>query len=187
MPLRAFIACETAQAVRERFAEFSTAIRKACPQAKLVQPENMHLTLVFIGNIPDEKAPQVCNIMDETATLFEPFCCDVQGTGFFGPTRSPKVVWAGLQNETKTLSQLHDALADRLRLLGLSIETRPYIPHFTFARLKPDCNASELLRLLDVEKNKSFGRMEINSIILMRSELQSGGLVYTKLHQTILQ
>lgn len=186
MSIRTFIAAEISEQVRDNFAEFEVMLKKACRAAKLVLPHNIHLTLVFIGDIPEEMTAQIREIMDAVSSQYPPFACDAENTGFFGPARSPRVVWAGVRNDDGKLAAMSGALAEKLRTLGLAIDTRPYVPHFTFARLRSGDDPSFLLRLLETEKERKFGRLEINRLILMKSDLTPKGPIYTQLHASAL-
>ena len=144
---------------------------------RLVKRENMHLTLRFLGEIPEPRVRQVMKGLAEL--MFERFRIEFKGLGVF-PSRSfVRVVWVGVGKGVRELESIHSQLNEVLRRVGF--ESEKLSPHLTIARVKTVRNRQGLLRVLDEYGETSFGFMEVSSVRLKRSILTPKGPVYTTL------
>jgi len=149
---------------------------------KIVEPRNVHVTLRFLGEIPRHKVEQVCEEMKRIA--FPLFKIRLQGVGAFPNTRRPRVVWIGISEGSKELSDIFSQLEPCLVKLGFQREDRGFNPHLTIARVRSDRNAEQLAkRLLDLAHN-DFGGFEARVLRLKRSVLTSSGPIYSNLYET---
>ena len=92
---RLFIAVEIDEAVRRGLGALQRALTAPAAHIKWVRPENMHLTLAFLGDTEPDVAAQVKALMDQAAAAMAPLTVEVAGLGFFGSPRAPRVIWAG--------------------------------------------------------------------------------------------
>lgn len=184
--LRVFVALDIGEAVRALLAEEIKALKKTHPRVKWVASANIHLTLAFLGEIPQERLAAIGVAMDGVAVRFAPFACRIKGLGWFGAPRSPRVVWAG-GVEVPELMQLQAGTADALRQLGLTPEDRPFHPHLTLGRVKSSRDAAGLPESLSLRRDVDFGLMPVDRLSVMRSELQPQGPVYSVLHEARLR
>jgi RNA 2',3'-cyclic 3'-phosphodiesterase len=179
---RLFIAVEIADAVRQRLGAALKAVPTAGVQLKWVRPENMHLTLAFLGDTAPDVAEAVKGLMDQAGGGTAPFEFDVAGIGYFGNRREPRVVWAGLSGDLVPLKKLQTRLSNGLKSLGLTIEERDFKPHLTLARIKAVIHAGAFVHALERQQAEVCGRTRVDRLVLMRSELSPEGPAYTPVH-----
>ncbi|HET8850228.1 MAG TPA: RNA 2',3'-cyclic phosphodiesterase [Marinobacter sp.] len=151
--------------------------------ARWQRSEQLHLTLVFLGEVPAERVEQAA----ATARLVQtaPFDLTVQGLGCFGDPAHPKALWAGVAPEAPVIS-LHRELADPLVEEGFTIENRSFRPHITLSRFKRG-QAASVADLLRVEQSTFFGTIPINAFALFESAPGPQGSIYTVLERFNLQ
>ena len=105
--------------------------------AKWVQPENMHLTLAFLGDVEDRRVPEVEDVMyAATEGIHEPLRLQAQGIGAFPDEEGARVMWAGLDGEVPRLIELQARLVRELRAAGFEVDSKRYRPHITLARFR---------------------------------------------------
>jgi 2'-5' RNA ligase len=131
--VRLFVAVDPSEEVR---AHLATAIRDRAPdlltEAKPARPEQWHLTLAFLGEVPEGHVSAVSSAVARAASTTGPLRLRLAGAGAFGRDRA--VVWVGLTGDTDRLQQLAGVLRDRLRTVRVPLDTRPFRPHLTVAR-----------------------------------------------------
>lgn len=146
---------------------------------KVVPPQNLHMTLKFLGDIPDPQAPI---ILERVRALGFPtrYSVEVRGVGAFPDWKKFNVVWAGVVDHGELASSF--ALSERLFAeLGFPVEPRPFTPHVTLARKRSDKSKDKAKSVLDPHRNKSFGNVEIAGPVLFRSLLGPQGPTYEPL------
>lgn len=135
--IRTFIAVELAGGVIRRARELVDKLRVAPVEVNWVRPEQMHLTLKFLGDVPDTQTPDICRVVAQVAQQFEPFEIALRGAGAFPDLKHPKVLWIGIQEGSQELKLLQAALDEALRSqLGYPLDSRPFRPHLTVGRVK---------------------------------------------------
>ncbi|MFQ5610610.1 MAG: RNA 2',3'-cyclic phosphodiesterase [Anaerolineae bacterium] len=188
---RTFIAIELPQHTRTALISLQHNLRREVGETvfRWVRPENFHLTLVFLGEVPAEQIPELAEALHAVAYEYSPFTLGVQGIGGFPNLKWPRVLWTGFNDSLGILTKLHKTLGPVLLSLGFPPEARPYTPHLTLAYAHKRAASREvkragmLLRRLQIDEVDQFG---VSSISLMRSQLQPGGPVYTQLAQAPL-
>ena len=184
--LRLFIAMDIGDAVRGLLTPEIKHLKKSFPKIKWVSPENIHLTLAFLGDVPGERVEGISRVLDALGELFTPFSMNVTGLGTFGPPRSPRVIRAGIGAGTREAIALQAMLADELRALDFTPETRPFSPHLTIGRVKSSRDAEGLSGKLAASSGTYYGTIRADHLRLMRSELRPQGPIYTVVHETKL-
>jgi 2'-5' RNA ligase len=135
---RLFVAVVPPDPVRRRLALRAEELRRAAGSAagglRWVDPENVHLTLQFLGAVPEERVAAVLAAVAEVAAAGRPLGLEVKGAGGFPSARRPRVVWLGVEGDVPALAGLAAALGARLGPLGFPPEERAFSPHLTLAR-----------------------------------------------------
>lgn len=180
---RIFIALALSDAARETLRREERRLARALPDVRFAAPEDMHLTLAFLGEVDDATLAQVIALGGEVASHARPFDLALAGLGVFGPPHAPRVVWAGVGGDTQRLLALQRRLADALEALGFPREQRPFSPHLTLARLKRplDDVAAQRLRAALVGTPPAPTRWRVDDLRVMRSDLAATGARYTTL------
>jgi 2'-5' RNA ligase len=136
--MRLFVAVDIDEHARRVAAATAEELRIAIGatlRARWVAPENMHLTVRFIGQVDDHRAPAVIEALTPPLDIL-PFDIELSGCGVFPPSGPPRVVWIGLSQGLPALALMHDAFNRRLRPFGLEPEARHFSAHLTLARIK---------------------------------------------------
>lgn len=153
--------------------EMGTAIRT-------VDPSQFHITVKFLGDVPDEKVPQLKELVWQTQEM--PIDrLNLFGLGAFPRLERPEVIWIGVERNP-SLIQLNKHLEDSCAQLGFPRETRSYSPHLTLARIKRKPPAA-LARLLAEHTSTLFGEHSVPQVVLYRSDLRPSGPIYTQLDE----
>ena len=179
--MRLFIGVELSDTVKARAAQTAERLRQALGRratARWIAAENLHITLWFLGEVADDRAPAIMSVVNTPFTV-PPFDLGLRGAGAFPPHGAPRVFWIGVVAGQGSLQALHDQLAVRLQPLGFEPEKRAYSAHLTIARVK-ECQSREVRTLLR-EIDADAGRCEITAVTVFRSRLSPKGARYEPL------
>lgn len=179
---RTFIAVGISEEIREEAISLQATLAKSGADVKWVEPESMHLTLLFLGEVDDRELHSVCRAVSRVAAEEPMFTLGVSGVGAFPTPRRPKVVWAGISEGADALARLHDKLEAAMLDLGCyRKEERSYTPHLTLGRVKSEADGFTLAPLLTKQSEWGGGRTVIDEVLVFSSELERDGPVYTVL------
>ncbi len=154
--------------------------------ARWVEPDNLHLTVRFIGEVSDEQAARVREVV-QSRLATPAFELTLGGLGVFPPGGAARVLWVGVVEGASELAALHDELEARLRALGEPPEDRPFTAHLTLARFKDlDRRQSDALRAAIREGPGAVGSCRVDAVTLYQSRLSPAGPTYTPLVRTPL-
>jgi 2'-5' RNA ligase len=183
VPLRLFVALDPPAPLRRQLAALAAELRRAAGNAaerlRWVEPGNLHLTLQFLGNAPDERLGDVQAAVSAAAAAARPLSLSVRGAGAFPSPRRARVVWAGLHGDLAPLQALVGDLQARLAPLGFPPEERPFSPHLTLARARD--GASGLAGALAALAGREAGTWRAGELTLFRSHLSPSGPRYEPL------
>jgi 2'-5' RNA ligase len=185
--IRTFIAIDPGKHIRERLIALQESLMRGGADAKWVEPENLHVTLQFLGEVDLPTIPDVCNAVAEAVADHGAFPMTVEKTGCFPNARRPRVLWAGVGQGAQEVAAVHGAIEERLLDLGCyRREERKYTPHITLGRVKGDRNATELGTVLAKYADWKGGETTVKEIHVMSSELMPRGPIYTVLSRAKL-
>lgn len=136
MPIRTFIAIEIAPTVCARAAALIKRLQESNVQATWVKPTQMHMTLKFLGDVPDNEVPDVCKLVDQAVRELPPFEMSFRGCGAFPSLDRPRTVWIGVEDGAEELTIVHEAIDLALKKLRFPRETRRFQPHLTIGRIR---------------------------------------------------
>ena len=176
--MRLFVALSIPSEVRENIAALIHALRHADSKPRWVNPENLHVTLKFIGEVESQLVPAICEAF-AAISVAHPLPLAIHGVGFFPSAGRPSVAWIGIE-APPTLAFLASEINRLLTPLGIPPETKPLVPHLTIARFNENRLSSALQA--EIEKWKDHDVGEYNrEIHLIESRLKSSGAEYTTL------
>jgi 2'-5' RNA ligase len=184
--LRLFTAIELDDPARVAIAAKQTRLRKALGDAsmKWVRTEQMHLTLVFIGHVADDRVPAFIESMQQSIPQ-RPFRVVFAGTGVFPPHGAPRVLWLGTREGAELAVALQQYVAGRLEPLGVARESRAYSPHLTLARWRVP-RSSDRRRVPADDGAAQVASVEVGAVTLFESRLSSSGPAYHALARGLL-
>ncbi len=181
-PIRSFIAFDIENAsVIQRLVEAQRLLVSTQAHLKIVKPENIHVTVRFLGNISEDMVEKIYEKMRETT--WKPFKFHIKGLGAFPHLRYPRVVWAGIREGSDQLRGVFDELEPNLRKLGFAPDTKGFSPHITIARVKSGRNKAELAKQIMELAEYEFGVVEARCLRLKKSTLTPKGPVYSTLRE----
>ncbi len=183
--IRCFIAIELPPEVKGELTRLQNKLRSACGNcARWVDPNGIHLTLKFLGNVPRDKIDSVTRAIEEAVRGIPQFKLALTECGCFPNMRRPQVVWVGVSGDTDRLNELVKRIEESLARLGFKPEGRPFTPHLTLGRVRETATPVERQSLGD-----AAGRIEVDisaginaeTVCLMQSQLTPKGSIYTRL------
>jgi 2'-5' RNA ligase len=185
--IRTFIAIDPGKAIHDRIIALQETLARTGAEVKWVEPDNLHLTLLFLGEVDERDVPPVCQLVAETAAKQPAFAMTVESAGCFPNPRRPRVLWVGVTTGSQEVCTLHDALEQPLLDLGCyRREDRKYTPHITLGRIKTDPATDQLAAALAKQSSWKGGDTMVREVHVMSSKLSSEGPVYTVLSRAKL-
>jgi 2'-5' RNA ligase len=178
---RTFIAVELSKDIRARLISLQETLARVAPDVKWVEPENLHVTLLFLGEVDDREVVQVCRVAQDGVAAVAPFTMSIESVSCFGNPKRPRTLWVGVGEGTDELVAIHDALEIPLQDLGYRREERRFTPHITLGRVKGERANPELAAELTKRRDWGAGSHPVHEILIMGSELRSDGPLYTVL------
>lgn len=167
--------------IMRRISEVQGILANSGADLKLVSPQNIHLTIRFLGDIPmsivDEIYEEMKNIQ------FSPFQIEIRGLGAFPKLNYPRVIWAGIKKGSNVLENIFSQLEYRLRGLGFKKDKKGFSPHLTIARVRTGRNKSRLAELITELEDYEFGIINADCLRLKKSDLTPRGPIYTNLRE----
>ncbi|HKP82885.1 MAG TPA: RNA 2',3'-cyclic phosphodiesterase [Pyrinomonadaceae bacterium] len=185
---RVFCAVELPAEVRKQLEEHILKLRKSVPDvaASWSRVENIHLTLKFFGNVALDRIPVITAAASRAVAEFSPFAIGVGDTGVFPKPSRPQVLWIGVSDPSGKLSALKERLENECAAEGFPKEDRVFRPHLTIARIRRPEGGR---RLADAHLQMTFPIMdiELNDLIVFRSELSPRGSKYTAISKHLIR
>jgi 2'-5' RNA ligase len=182
MKIRSFLAFELPLEIESVVTRISDELKRSSLNAKWVKPGNVHLTVVFMGDVEMGEIPAIKEEIGEACLTYGAFDISLKGLGCFPHMRKPRVIWVGVDGDLERVSSFRDALQERLIPFGVKEEKRRFKPHLTLGRFrKPKRTSSEELELLSRYRDVTSPVCSLTELVLFRSELEPGGARYTRL------
>jgi 2'-5' RNA ligase len=147
---------------------------------KWTSPDNIHITLAFLGDTEEKMIKPVCSMLNEQCTGSGEFELIIKGSGVFRSKRDPRIIWTGIEPSEK-LIKLNQVIMNGLKELKIKMEVRPFNPHLTIGRIK-HLNDTEVLKSLTEQfHNSEIQKVRVNDVVLFESILHPSGPVYEPL------
>jgi len=187
---RTFIALEQVESLQRYLGEIIHRMAQDLPGLRWVDPAGIHLTLAFLGELNDQQLAEATRAAELSARSIPSFGYRLSHAGIFGSPRQPRVIWIGVEEPAGNLQLLHQQLNLELAQRGFEIDTRPFAPHLTLARIKAPLRPEEqqrLQRLLAVQDRQPRSPLvRVRHLSVMKSELMRAGARYTSLRDVPL-
>ena len=182
MEIRSFLAFDLPIDMASVIHRVSGTLRKTPLDVRWVKEGNIHLTMIFLGNIKADDLGPIEEAVGNTCARFGPFSLFLSGIGCFPNVRNPRVIWFGLEGDLERLSGFRDALQKPLKDFGVKEEKRPFRPHLTIGRFRTIGKIRERLEdLLQAYREVRSPDCLLDRLTLFKSTLNPSGAVYTKL------
>ncbi|NQT12237.1 MAG: RNA 2',3'-cyclic phosphodiesterase [Planctomycetes bacterium] len=185
--IRTFVAVKLDSAVCANAAELIEEFRSAGADARWVDPENLHVTLKFLGDVDAREVHEVCRAVEDAVGEATPFELEIRGAGAFPNAERPRTVWLGVGAGAQEMVALNRQIEPPLEKLGYRREARRYQPHLTIGRVRRGGPGMlELAALLGEHADFEVGRTRVREVIVFSSELGRSGPTYQALARVAL-
>jgi 2'-5' RNA ligase len=189
--IRTFIAIELSKSIREQLVDLQATLGRAALDVKWVEPEDLHVTLLFLGEVEDRDLPAVCRAVQEAVAVQPAFPMTIERVGCFPNPRRPRILWAGVGSGMQEVVAVHDAIETPLLDLGCyRREDRKYTPHVTLGRNRSEGPADALRKALAQQAGWKGGEETVGEVQIMASDfdghVKSGDVVSRGPKYTVL-
>jgi len=178
--MRTFIAVELPEKIKGEIERLQAPFKKTDTHVSWVKPKNIHVTLKFLGEVPEERIDEVFSATRKAVEGARKFTMSLKGTGAFPNPRRPRVIWVGAGPGGEELSLLAAGIEQEMEEIGFPRENRKYSAHFTMGRVKSPKNIEKLMELVS-SSDFQTEEIEVNEVVVMKSQLHPGGAIYTPL------
>jgi 2'-5' RNA ligase len=185
--MRTFVAIELDEECRRNLATAIEKMAHAVEGIKWVTPESAHLTLKFIGQLDEKDVPDALEVLESAAARARPFTMRVKGISAFPSKKKPRVIHAPVEESSGVLEELAEAVdAGLAEKLDIEREKRQFKPHITLGRTQKGTSCPPIEKLASEVREPGFGEVEVDEIVLMKSDLTPRGAIYTPLEHVPL-
>jgi 2'-5' RNA ligase len=183
---RLFVALEIGATALDRVADEQARLAETMRGSSLrwTKRDQLHITLVFIGDVSDDRAAQLVEIMRAPISQ-PPFRFELCGVGAFPPRGAPRALWIGVKSGAEQVIQLQSLIAGRLEDVGVEREGRPFSPHLTLARWRESRPSDR--PGTSATSPSTIARVDVNTVTLFQSRVSSAGSTYTRLAECPLR
>jgi 2'-5' RNA ligase len=185
--IRSFVAVEPGVDISRSINRLTRQLSADWPEYRWVNSGNLHLTVNFLGDVPDGKIPGVCEILRQTAARHPRFRLRLAGLGAFPRANRPRVIWAAATEGQSELCRIHYDLAEQLQGLRLKLDHKTYRPHLTLGRIRDRQRWSDsMIEYLQSEPDVELGEVMVEELILFASHLEKTGAVHSVMDRAAL-
>ncbi len=184
--MRAFVAVEMSEPIREALSALIAEMRQLDAPVKWVEAQNIHLTLKFLGAVPDSSVARAIEILRACTSGIGPFSLEIAGAGGFPDLKRPRVIFISAVDQPPVAAELARRLNEQMAAVGAEREDRPYQNHITLGRVRETRHLARLTQRLESLQAKSFGSMQVAEVTLMESKLTPAGPIYSPVERVRL-
>jgi 2'-5' RNA ligase len=185
--VRLFLAITLPDSLKHAIHTATEPLRNAAPAIRWVASEQLHITLKFLGEVPDAGLPPIESALTSVANMSAAFRMEFNGVGGFPNLRRPRVLWLGV-TEAAALHSLQERLETAIAPLGFPREARPFHPHLTLGRVGAEVPAEQLRSSERAARGIEYkDTMLVSSAELMLSRLSPKGARYEVLRSASLK
>lgn len=180
MSIRTFVAVPVPLEVTRPLATFAREVGPEAGRIRWVDPESMHLTLFFLGDVEGDRVPSIEEALERASAGVRPFTARLDGVGAFPDLDRPRVIWVGISEGAQQLEELKKAVDEVLEPLGFEPDRRPFHPHLTLGRVK---QAGRRGAVAGAASSWSFpaGSWTVDRLVFYQSILTRKGAIYQQL------
>lgn len=180
--IRAFLAIDPPTEVMQHIVSLQETLKKKIPRGiRWVNPDGIHLTLKFLGNIFPSNRDQITEFLPPIIGMHQAFTLTAGRIGVFPGLAKPRVIWVGISGETKELFGLQKDVEDALEEIGFPREDRPFRAHLTLGRIKDPRALSGIEEVIKQGQTFDAGAFTAERLLFIKSNLTPAGAIYTHL------
>lgn len=183
--MRCFIAIDLSEGIIKKLTELQSLLAEKAGiednDVKWVATDAMHLTLKFLGNVPDNHVVNLCHDVEDVAVSHKRFELDIESISYFGSDNSAKVLWVGVGAGSEELDLLQSDLEESLARKEWPKEVRKFVGHLTLCRVKRFKVGRRIAKAAANYADCKLGTISADSLRVYESKLRARGPVYTLL------
>jgi len=179
--IRTFTGIAFPEDLRKDLADLGATVFSGVKNVRWVRENAIHLTLKFIGDVSIDDTANMTDAMTEAASGIEPFEIKIGGSGTFPTKGRPRIIWAGVNEETGRLLELFEAVDRAVEPFDIAREKKRYHPHVTIGRIKGRLRHEDIAHGLEEMGRIDFGTLEVKNMTFFMSDLTRTGPIYTVL------
>jgi 2'-5' RNA ligase len=183
--IRTFIAITLSPEIQQALSQIQNHLKKLDCDIKWVKPENIHLTLKFLGEVKLKKIDIIRRVLEDLFKNTRPIDIELTQLGAFPNTKHPQILWAGLKNKDQRISRLFFDLEEKLGKIGFKKENKLFSPHITIGRIRSSKNLNSLSKEISNCSLPIRLKQAARNITLYKSTLTSQGPIYEALSNFI--
>ncbi|MGQ9787738.1 MAG: RNA 2',3'-cyclic phosphodiesterase [Candidatus Hadarchaeaceae archaeon] len=183
---RAFIAIDISETLRQKLTEIQNQLKEVGGDLKLVESQNIHLTIRYLGEIPDKKVDETTGAINKAVVGTKKFNLEVKKIGAFPNLNYVRVIWAGVERGVDEVTALQKKIEKELQQIGFQAESG-FVPHLTIARVRSAKNKEKLVKFIEEKKSIYFGTTPVSAVELKKSTLTPKGPIYDTLARIELE
>lgn len=181
------MAIELPDEIKRGIAGVQDQLKRSGASAGWTRPEGIHLTLKFLGEVPDAKEQEIMAALTGAVKGSGTLNIEVAGAGAFPNSKAPRVLWVGVAGDIERLAALQSSIEDSMEKAGFEREARQFKPHLTVARIKFPKPRENWQQAVEGIRDVRLGGFEAGHVSLMKSELKREGAVYTEVGRVELK
>jgi len=187
--MRSFIAIELPKDVRDFLGGIQERLKSSGADVKWVEPQNIHLTLKFLGEVDEKKLDKISGILEDIAQKGSAFKIRIASLGAFPKINFPRVIWVGLDKGDEETKSIARGLEEKIEKVGIPKEDRAFSSHITLGRTRSTLNRERLVQELNNLASNLGGNpeFEVTKITLFKSTLTPKGPIYEVLKEASLK
>jgi RNA 2',3'-cyclic 3'-phosphodiesterase len=166
--VRLFVAVELPERVRGHLESGTAALRTSMDRWRWTPPAQWHLTLAFLGEVPDDRLAELTRRMGLAARRHHPFDLELSGLGAFNSRRRARILWVGVGGDRDALTRLADSVSAGARRAKIPLEERRYRPHLTLGRCRTPVDVRDRL---EADGDYAGPAWTVGEFVLVRSHL----------------
>ncbi len=186
MAIRTFLALELDEPIRRAIAASAGRIPVGDSKVRWVDRQNLHVTMKFLGDVPDTDVMDVCRAVEDAAAELTPFDFDVVGLECTPARGAVKMIWAGVRDPAGILAGTFARLESAMETLGFDIERRAFRPHVTVGRVRYCKDPTAFRQATEQFANEPFGEHTAFEVTVYSSQLTKKGPVYVAMARCTL-
>lgn len=189
--IRSFIAIELPLGVKQELTELESILKKRCPQVvRWVDPQSIHLTLKFLGDVDSERTEEINMGIDEATQNMDPFNLTLQEVGAFPNLNRVNIIWVGATGELDKLASLQKQIESNMEQLDFPREDRAFTPHMTLGRVRDYASPDDRKKIGQILSQTTFTSsqtIKVEFVNLIKSVLTPAGAIYSRLYASPLK
>lgn len=188
--MRSFIAIELSEQIKNYLGRIQDRLKSSGADVKWVNPQNIHLTLKFLGDIEDKTVDKISGILEAASCDKPAFFIRLSSLGAFPNINFPRIIWVGIDKGDQQVKEIAEELQEKIAKIGIPKENKPFSAHLTIGRTKSGLNRGSLVKMLEILQNEIVQEgleSGVSKLTLFKSTLTPQGPIYAILKEANLK